>query len=88
MKLNNNSFLFFCAIYCLLFLGNTKHLLAQQLNDSIQYYGSRVLNPQNGNDLFKAYNYFNVRYEEAIKNNDKDKALRCLYYLSSADFKN
>jgi signal transduction histidine kinase len=46
------------------------------------------LNPQNGNDLFKAYNYFNVRYEEAIKNNDKDKALRCLYYLSSADFKN
>lgn len=88
MKLNNNSFLFFCAIYCLLFLGNAKHLLAQQLNDSLQYYSNRALNPQNANDLSSAYKYFNDSYDDAIKNDNIDRTLRCLYFLSSIDFKN
>ncbi|WP_047547321.1 ATP-binding protein [Psychroserpens sp. Hel_I_66] len=88
MKSTKTSFLFFYIIYCLFFFIGIENVLAQESIDSLKYYSLRVLNPKNGNDLSKAYKYFSKCYDSAIKNDNIDTTLRCLYFLSSIDYKN
>lgn len=57
MKSNKTSFLFFCSLFCLLFVGN-KAYSQLQLIDSSEYYIKLYQNPKKNEDLIKSLRYF------------------------------
>jgi len=86
MKAIKTSFLFLFVIYS--FFGLMFHELnSQTYTDSLGYYSDLALKPKKPNDLFKALEFFNTGYKEAVKSKNYDTAVNLLYYISSIEYK-
>ncbi|WP_431135338.1 tetratricopeptide repeat-containing sensor histidine kinase [Psychroserpens mesophilus] len=87
MKSTNTSFLFFYCICSLFIIVINTEVLAQELEDDLDYYSKLALKPQNADDFFTTYNYFETNYKKALENNDTFSAVNSLYYLASLQYK-
>jgi tetratricopeptide (TPR) repeat protein len=87
MKSIKTSFLFFYSISCCFTLINSASLYAQVYTDSLEYYSNLALQPQNPNDLFNAFSYFDANYKKAIQQKDNNAAVNLLYYKASIEYK-
>ncbi|MBU2929417.1 tetratricopeptide repeat-containing sensor histidine kinase [Winogradskyella psychrotolerans] len=66
---------------------NVESAFGQQVSDSLNYYKTLALKPQNATDLIKSENYFNKNYEKVVKTGDINIAIRYLYYMASIAYK-
>lgn len=87
MKSIKTSFLFFYSISCCFTLINSASLYAQVYTDSLEYYSNLALRPQNPNDLFNAFSYFDTNYKKAVALKDNNAAINLLYYKASIEYK-
>lgn len=83
MKLTKTSFLFFLIA----FLTIKMCVFAQSNLDSLNYYSDLALKPKKPDDLFKAFEYFNTNYINAINQKNYNAAINLLYYKSSIEYK-
>tara|TARA_R100001369_G_scaffold24665_3_gene45292 strand:- start:986 stop:2611 length:1626 start_codon:yes stop_codon:yes gene_type:complete len=72
---------------CCFTLLNTTRLYSQSDTDSLTYYRNLALQPQNPNDLFNAFRYFDTNYSNAVEQNDSDAVINSLYYKASIEYK-
>jgi tetratricopeptide (TPR) repeat protein len=62
-------------------------VFAQSNLDSLNYYSDLALKPKKPDDLFKAFEYFNTNYINAINQKNYNAAINLLYYKSSIEYK-
>lgn len=84
MKRFKISFLFFFQVLILVSITSTH---SQENADSLAYYSNLALRPEKPEKFFKAYNYFENKYEFSIKKKDSNQAINSLYYKSSIEYK-
>ena len=86
MKINRNSFLFFCCpILVFLVFCFTLRVQAQGSKDSLNYYYSKISNPENADNLLEAYSYFKTRQAIELKRGDTLKSIFSLRMLSISE---
>ncbi|MGJ8594145.1 MAG: tetratricopeptide repeat-containing sensor histidine kinase [Aquaticitalea sp.] len=84
---NTISFLFFYPILTLVLGLNLHSSFAQNSRDSLSYYSNLVQHPQKSTDLINAYRFFVNNKEQAIKENDINRVIFDLQYLSFIEYK-
>ena len=86
MKTFKISFLFFYAVILIVLSLNSQFTFAQQSIDSLMYYSNLVQHPQKGVDQIKAYAYFKKDIKRALKENNPNRVIHDLFYISNIEY--
>jgi tetratricopeptide (TPR) repeat protein len=87
MKITLRSRFFLFIISSLLAVSATTMAIAQEPQDSLEYYKRLALRPQKARDFFKATVFFDNSFKADLKKKDTLSAINSLYYTASLLYK-